>query len=141
MLEAEEKGKEIIRLKTIIYGQEKQLHFQEPVHNGQSADKFFTERIDDFVRIEEMLLSAEENEEQIDYNELAQIIQRLDMQSGPYGLKRTELLENLFKSILEMSLPGFIEYLFYGYEQRENETGFFNPENFENNSSSNVPAD
>ena len=30
-----------------------------------------------------------------------------------------------------MALPGFIEYLFYGYEQRENETGFFNPENFQ----------
>ena len=31
-----------------------------------------------------------------------------------------------------MALPGFIEYLFYGYEQREKESGFFTPENFEN---------
>lgn len=36
----------------------------------QSADKFFTERIDDLVKIEEIILAAEENEEQIDVNEL-----------------------------------------------------------------------
>lgn len=37
-----------------------------------------------------------------------------------------------------MSLPGFIEYLFYGYEQRGSETGFFNPENFESSSQMNA---
>ena len=78
VLEAEEQGKEIIRLKTIIEGQKKQLMFQEPIHNGQSADKFFTERIDDLVKIEEIILSAEENEQHIDMNELSQIIHRLD---------------------------------------------------------------
>ena len=50
-------------------------------------------------------------------------------------MKRKHLVGNLFKSILEMSLPGFIEYLFYGYEQRESESGFFNPENYENTTS------
>ena len=34
-----------------------------------------------------------------------------------------------------MSLPGFIEYLFYGYEQRESESGFFNADNYENTAS------
>lgn len=34
-----------------------------------------------------------------------------------------------------MSLPGFIEYLFYGYEQRDSESGFFNNENYENSAS------
>ena len=87
------------------------------------------------VRIEEMILAAEENEEHIDLNELSQIIHRLDNQSGPYGTKRKQLVQNLFKSILEMSLPGFIEYLFYGYEQRESESGFFNAENYENTAS------
>ena len=57
-------------MKTIIENQRKQLTFQEPVHNGKSADKFFTERIDDLVRIEEMIVAAEENEEQIDMDEL-----------------------------------------------------------------------
>ena len=59
------------------------------------------------------------------------ILQRLDTQSGPYGHKRKELITNLFKSIIEMALPGFIEYLFYGYEQSESE-GFFSPEMYEN---------
>ena len=31
-----------------------------------------------------------------------------------------------------MSLPGFIEYLFYGFEQRENGSVFFNAETYEN---------
>ena len=79
-----------------------------------------------------MILSADENQEELDIQELIQIIQRLDVQSGPYGHKRKDLLNNLFKSIVEMALPGFIEYLFYGYEQREKESGFFTPENFEN---------
>ena len=82
-----------------------------------------------------MILAAEENEEHIDMNELSQIIHRLDNQSGPYGTKRKQLVQNLFKSILEMSLPGFIEYLFYGYEQRESESGFFNADNYENTAS------
>jgi len=30
-----------------------------------------------------------------------------------------------------MALPGFMEYLFYGYEHYDKETGFFNPEQFE----------
>lgn len=30
-----------------------------------------------------------------------------------------------------MALPGFIEYLFYGYEQNESGSGFFNPQNYE----------
>ena len=64
------------------------------------------------------------------------IIQRLFDQSGPYGHKRKELLSNLFKSIVEMALPGFVEYLFYGYEQNLNEdSSFFCPENYENSAS------
>ena len=84
-----------------------------------------------------MIVAAEENEQQIDMDELNQIIKRLDNQSGPYGTKRQHLVGNLFKSILEMSLPGFIEYLFYGYEQRDSESGFFNNENYENSASVN----
>ena len=37
------------------------------------------------MRIEEVILAAEDNEEPIDCDELAQILQRLDVQSGPYG--------------------------------------------------------
>ena len=74
------------------------------------------ERIDDFVRVEEIILEADENKEELDHQELKEIILRLNAQSGPYGHKRTELISNLFKSIMEMALPGFIEYLFYGYE-------------------------
>ena len=90
------------------------------------------ERIDDFVNLEEMILNAEEKQEEMDGQNMQEIIKRLNQQSGPYGIKRTELLNNLFKSILEMSLPGFIEYLFYGFEQRENGSVFFNAETYEN---------
>ena len=80
-----------------------------------------------------MILTAEEKQEELDQAELESIIQRLNMQSGPYGHKRKDLLGNLFSSIQEMALPGFIEYLFYGYEQKENESSsFFCPENYEN---------
>ena len=84
-------------------------------------------------RIEEIIQTSEEKQDEQHQGELVQIIQRLDMQSGPYGHKRKDLLSNLFNSIKEMALPGFIEYLFYGYEQKENESGsFFCPENYDN---------
>lgn len=88
------------------------------------------ERIDDFVNLEEMIMNAEEKDEveETDGQGMKDIIARLNQQSGPYGIKRTELLNNLFKSILEMSLPGFIEYLFYGFEQQESGAPFFSAE-------------
>ena len=46
------------------------------------------ERIDDLVRLEEMILKAEEGENDLDFEELGVIIQRLNQQSGPYGHKR-----------------------------------------------------
>ncbi len=125
-MESEAQQKEIIRLKTIVEGQKKLLDFQEPVYQGDSADQFFMERIDDLVQIEEMIQSSEEKREAIDQEEMAKIILRLNQQSGPYGHKRKQLIDKLFTSIIEMALPGFIEYLFYGNEQRDlNETGFF----------------
>lgn len=89
------------------------------------------ERIDDFVKVEEMIVAAEEQDETLNFQELQSILQRLDIQSGPYGHKRKDLITNLFRSIIEMALPGFIEYLFYGYEQSESE-GFFSPAMYEN---------
>ena len=82
-------------------------------------------RIDDLVRLENMILQAEEGGNQLDREELGQIIQRLNQQSGPYGHKRKQLIDNLFKTIYENALPGFIEYLFYGYDEREKESNFF----------------
>jgi len=48
----------------------------------------------------------------------------MNSQSGPYGHRRKQLIDNLFKSVLENALPGFIEYLFFGYEGNK-ESGFF----------------
>lgn len=84
------------------------------------------ERIDDLVRLEEMILKAEEGENDLDLEELGVIIQRLNQQSGPYGHKRKQLIDNLFKTIYENALPGFIEYLFYGYDEQVKEQNFFN---------------
>lgn len=84
-----------------------------------------------------MIVQSEQNQEVSDLEEMDTIIQRLFDQSGPYGHKRKELLSNLFKSIVEMALPGFVEYLFYGYEQNINEdSSFFCPENYENSAQS-----
>ena len=79
VIEAEKLSKDYIRLKTIVEQQKKQIQFQDPVYQGKSADTFFTERIDDFVKIEDMILSADENQEELDIQELIQIIQRLDV--------------------------------------------------------------
>lgn len=77
-MESEAQQKEIIRLKTIVEGQKKLLDFQEPVYQGDSADQFFMERIDDLVQIEEMIQSSEEKREPIDQEEMAKIILRLN---------------------------------------------------------------
>ena len=48
----------------------------------------------------------------------------MNEQSGAYGHRRKQLINNLFKTVIENALPGFIEYLFYGYEESDKETSF-----------------
>ena len=50
--------------------------------------------------------------------EMKEIIDRLNSQTGAYGIRRKELVDNLFKSIIELSVPGFVEYLFWLIETK-----------------------
>ena len=49
---------------------------------------------------------------------MKEIIDRLNSQTGAYGIRRKELVDNLFKSIIELSVPGFVEYLFWLIETK-----------------------
>ena len=81
--------------------------------SGQAKDKFFTERIQDFLRLEENLLEPLDGQD-----EIKEVIERLNGQSGAYGARRKDLVNNLFRSIIELSTPGFVEYLFWLIETK-----------------------
>ena len=46
--------------------------------------------------------------------EIKTIIECLRERSGTYGVKRKELINNLFKGIVDLSFPHFVKYLFWG---------------------------
>ncbi len=54
--------------------------------------------------------------------EINTIIQCLKSRSGAYGLQRRDLINNLFKGIVELSFPQLFKYLFWG---SSNNVGFF----------------
>lgn len=57
--------------------------------------------------------------------EIKNIIQCLRGRSGTYGVQRKELINNLFKGIVDLSFPQFVKYLFWG---SDNNKGLFEPE-------------
>ena len=59
-------------------GQRKLLETRGVVYQSQSSDQFFMERIDDLVRVEEMIVQGEEDEDAMDLEELSTIISRLN---------------------------------------------------------------
>jgi hypothetical protein len=65
VLEKQMLEKEILRLKTVNSSLKKQMSFQEPVIGNDSADKFFVDRIDDLVKIEEIIVQSENDGEEI----------------------------------------------------------------------------
>jgi len=90
----------------------KQLSLQEPFFG--SKDKFFGERMQDYLRLEENLLEPSNQAAQ----EIKETVERLNVQTGAYGARRKELINNLFRSIIELSTPSFIEYLFWLIENK-----------------------
>jgi hypothetical protein len=46
--------------------------------------------------------------------ELQNIINSLNIRTGSFGVERKNLINNLFKSIIEVSFPNFVKYLFWG---------------------------
>ena len=57
--------------------------------------------------------------------EIQNIIQCLRSRSGTYGVQRKELINNLFKGIVDLSFPQFVKYLFWG---SDNNKGLFEPD-------------
>ena len=62
----------------MVEGQRKLLETRGVVYNNNSTDQFFMERIDDLVRVEEMIVQGEEDGEELDIEELSTIISRLN---------------------------------------------------------------
>ena len=50
------------------------------------------------------------------------IIAQLRIRSGSYGVERKNLVNNLFKSIIDLSFPNIVKYLFWACDQ---DTGIF----------------
>lgn len=42
------------------------------------------------------------------------IINALNIRTGSFGIERKNLLNGLFKTIIEVSFPNFVKYLFWG---------------------------
>jgi hypothetical protein len=46
--------------------------------------------------------------------EMENIINALNIRTGSFGIERKNLVNNLFKTIIEVSFPNFVKYLFWG---------------------------
>jgi hypothetical protein len=49
-----------------------------------------------------------------DASEMENIINALNIRTGSFGVERKNLVNNLFKSVIEVSFPNFVKYLFWG---------------------------
>lgn len=49
-----------------------------------------------------------------DASEMENIINALNIRTGSFGIERKNLINNLFKTIIEVSFPNFVKYLFWG---------------------------
>lgn len=51
--------------------------------------------------------------------EMENIINALNIRTGSFGVERKNLVNNLFKSIIEVSFPNFVKYLFWGSSENK----------------------
>jgi len=49
-----------------------------------------------------------------DESEIENIINSLNIRTGSFGVERKNLINNLFKMIIEINFPNFVKYLFWG---------------------------
>ncbi len=49
-----------------------------------------------------------------DASEIENIINALNIRVGSFGIVRKNLINKLFKTIIEVSFPNFVKYLFWG---------------------------
>jgi len=45
------------------------------------------------------------------------IINALNIRTGSFGIERKNLINSLFKTIIEVSFPNFVKYLFWGSQE------------------------
>lgn len=55
--------------------------------------------------------------EQRDPSEMENIINALNIRTGSFGVERKNLVNGLFKTIIEVSFPNFVKYLFWGVSE------------------------
>ena len=49
-----------------------------------------------------------------DPSDMENIINALNIRTGSFGIERKNLINSLFKTIIEVSFPNFVKYLFWG---------------------------
>jgi len=64
-------------------------------------------------------------------NEIDNIIAQLRIRSGSYGIERKNLVNNLFKSIIDLSFPNIVKYLFWACEETSGIFEKLDPEDYE----------
>lgn len=57
-----------------------------------------------------------ENKEPI---EMENIINALNIRTGSFGIERKNLINSLFKTIIEVTFPNFVKYLFWGSKENK----------------------
>jgi len=73
-----------------------------------------------YERLEQCIRDGE-----TDKSELEKIMNALNIRMGSFGVERKNIVNNLFKNIIEMSVPNFVKYLFWGSITN---SGIFNDE-------------
>jgi hypothetical protein len=54
-----------------------------------------------------------------DPSDMENIINALNIRTGSFGLERKNLLNGLFKTMIEVSFPNFVKYLFWGSQENK----------------------
>lgn len=57
--------------------------------------------------------------ERDDPSELENIINALNIRTGSFGVERKNLVNSLFKTIIEVTFPNFVKYLFWGSQENK----------------------
>lgn len=81
-----------------------------------SIDQFLTGRQELFEQLRKIVSEGATS------NQITQVIESLKTRSGSFGMQRKDLINSLFKGIVDLSFPSHIKYLFWG---SQNDKGLF----------------
>lgn len=57
--------------------------------------------------------------EKRDPSDMENIINALNIRTGSFGIERKNLINSLFKTIIDVSFPNFVKYLFWGSSENK----------------------